>query len=165
MPHSTRGTSATRIPSFKFPSDTRTSARTSMEKFPDHIELPEGQYQYPLSPTRLNGFSSGPSSSERWMPRRQSALKETIWNGQLNTGTRHNRQKSLSDALRTIRTRRGSVSQNVHEIGDALKVPVSPKLIVCSPSKSKYLALIFVDTVSGLVFLKCSYEYFFQSYT
>lgn len=48
-------------------------------------------------------------------------------NGQ---GTRHGRQKSLSDAIRTIKTRKGSVSANAHEIADALKAPVSVKLIV-----------------------------------
>lgn len=37
----------------------------------------------------------------------------------------------MSDAFRTIRTRKASVSANVHEIGDALKAPVSPKLVVC----------------------------------
>ncbi|OAA67329.1 er to golgi transport protein [Niveomyces insectorum RCEF 264] len=42
----------------------------------------------------------------------------------------HNRQKSLGDAIRAIRTRSGSTSQNVHDIADALKAPVSPTLIV-----------------------------------
>ena len=52
-------------------------------------------------------------------------------NGQVNvTGPRHTRQKSLSDAIRTIRTRKGSVSANAHEIADALKAPVSVRLIV-----------------------------------
>ena len=45
---------------------------------------------------------------------------------------RHGRQKSLSDAFKTIRTRRASVSANAHEIADALKAPVSFKLIVCA---------------------------------
>jgi solute carrier family 35 protein E1 len=42
----------------------------------------------------------------------------------------HSRQKSLTDAFRTIRTRKGSVSANAQEIAEALKAPVSPKLIV-----------------------------------
>lgn len=44
--------------------------------------------------------------------------------------TRHSRQKSLSEAIRTIRTRKGSMSQNAHEVVDALKAPLSWKLIV-----------------------------------
>jgi solute carrier family 35, member E1 len=45
-------------------------------------------------------------------------------------GASYGRQKSLSDAFRTIRTRRASVGANAHEIAEALKAPVSPKLIV-----------------------------------
>jgi len=45
-------------------------------------------------------------------------------------GTRHGRQKSLSEAIRTVRTRKMSVSQNAHEIAEALKAPVSTKLVV-----------------------------------
>ena len=53
-------------------------------------------------------------------------------NGRASNGGRpHGRQKSLSDAFRTIRTRRASVSANAQEIAEALKAPVSPKLIVC----------------------------------
>jgi hypothetical protein len=45
----------------------------------------------------------------------------------------HERQKSLGDAIRTIKNRHGSVSQNAHEIADALKAPVSARLIVRGP--------------------------------
>jgi solute carrier family 35 protein E1 len=76
--------------------------------------------------------------SRPWMPRRNSA-RGTKWSGGLN-GTasalhgngrgRHNRQKSLSEALNNIRNRSGSVTQNAKEIADALKAPVSPALVV-----------------------------------
>lgn len=49
-------------------------------------------------------------------------------------GARHGRQKSLSEAIRTMRTRKMSVSQNAHEIADALKAPLSWRLIVRPPS-------------------------------
>ncbi|CAI4211616.1 unnamed protein product [Parascedosporium putredinis] len=64
----------------------------------------------------------------RWAPRRE----HTYANGPTPTSRTngHTRQKSLSEAFRTIRTRGGSVSQNVHEITDALKAPVSPVLVV-----------------------------------
>lgn len=127
MPHSTRETSLNRISS-KFPGDAR-NLRTSMEKFPDHVDSLDGQSPYQSSPIlQTNGFINAPAP-ERWPPRRDSAIRGA---GRANGyAGGHNRQKSLSDAFRTIRTRRASVSANVHEVADALKVPVSPKLIVC----------------------------------
>jgi len=76
--------------------------------------------------------------SRPWMPRRNSA-RGTKWSGGLNgaasalygKGKRHHRQKSLSEAISTIRNRSGSVTQNAKEIADALKAPVSPALVVC----------------------------------
>ena len=71
--------------------------------------------------------SNGSFNSERWQPRRENHL---AWsNGQ---EARHSQQKSLGDAIRTIRTRKGSVSANAQEIAEALKAPVSVKLIVCT---------------------------------
>lgn len=46
------------------------------------------------------------------------------------TPSKHGRQKSISEAIKTIRTRKGSVSANAAEIADALKAPVSVRLIV-----------------------------------
>lgn len=46
---------------------------------------------------------------------------------------RREERKSLSDAFRTVRTRKGSVSQNAQEIASALKAPVSLKLVVSTP--------------------------------
>lgn len=89
-----------------------------MEKFPDFIDTPVGNSRSP-SPRNPPGWSNGapPRPSDRWLP--------------VSTGTqRHNRQKSLTDAIRTIRARNGSVSQNAQEIADALRAPVSPKLII-----------------------------------
>ncbi|KAI9745359.1 MAG: suppressor of loss of ypt1 [Candelina submexicana] len=72
-----------------------------------------------------NGFIP----SERWQPRKENVV---YWgNGSMKgAGSRHGRQKSLSDAFKTIRTRRGSVSANAHEIADALKAPISLKLTI-----------------------------------
>ncbi len=134
MPHSTREPSLNRVSS-KFSGDTRNNPRTSMEKFPDHVDSLDVQSMYLSSPIASNnGYISGSASADRWQPRRDSALRGPAWTNGQSSGGIHGRQKSLSDALRTIRTRRGSVSANVHEISDALKAPVSPKLIVCHPS-------------------------------
>ena len=75
---------------------------------------------------RLNGSLH----SERYAPRKESSYIRG--NGQANGAPRgHNRQKSLSDAIRMIRTRKASVSANAQEIAEALKAPVSYKLVVC----------------------------------
>ncbi|CAK7563930.1 MAG: hypothetical protein SEPTF4163_001812 [Sporothrix epigloea] len=69
-------------------------------------------------------------SEQQWKARKTSA--SVRWNESSSTGyghQGHGRQKSLGEALHTIRTRSGSTSQNMHEIADALKAPVSPMLI------------------------------------
>ena len=74
-------------------------------------------------------------SNERWQARRESGLgKSTTWGSSRGyTGNRHGRQKSLSEAIRTVRNRRDStVVQNAVEIADALKAPVSTRLVVSS---------------------------------
>ena len=64
---------------------------------------------------------------------RSTRSQQTRWsNGHANGWPKgHTRQKSLSDAIRTIRAREGSVSANAQEIAQALRAPVSVKLIVC----------------------------------
>lgn len=70
-------------------------------------------------------------NSESQQHRRGSHVAWANVNGHaIGSGPSHNRQKSLSDAIRTIRTRKGSVSANAQEIAEALKAPVSIKLIV-----------------------------------
>lgn len=81
------------------------------------------------SPNKRAGLSS--VDSERWQPKKGGHLE---WgSGLVNVaGPRsgHGRQKSIGEAIRTIRTRKGSVSANAHEIADSLKAPVSVKLVV-----------------------------------
>ena len=105
-----------------------------MEKFPE-METLDGQSLYTASSMRTNGYINDVPSVDGWQPRRYSGLRDPPrTNGQTSTGGKeHGKQKSLGDAFRTIRTRSGSVSANVHEISDALKAPISPKLIVRSP--------------------------------
>jgi len=47
----------------------------------------------------------------------------------------HRSRRSVSEAINKFRTRQGSVSENAHELAEALKAPVSYKLIVstCIP--------------------------------
>ena len=89
--------------------------------------------QYPDSRSSINssawGRANGTLHSERRTTRKDNTYS---WgNGYANGTSRgHNRQKSLSDAIRTIRTRKGSVTANAQELAAALKAPVSFRLIV-----------------------------------
>ncbi len=123
-----------------------------MEKFPDFPDTnfgssPNGAAARSSSPRKANGYLNGGASAnpaattDRYMSRRESNQHRAVrWEQQQQPpngavlGHGHERQKSLGDAIRTIRNRHGSVSQNAHEIADALKAPVSPKLIVRRPS-------------------------------
>ena len=67
-------------------------------------------------------------SGERWQARKSSDNRGRALNSV--RGTRPGRQKSLSEALATVRTRRASVTQNAVEIAEALRPPVSVKLVV-----------------------------------
>ncbi|KAF2471396.1 TPT-domain-containing protein [Lindgomyces ingoldianus] len=88
------------------------------------------------------------ASSDRWQPRKES--RYAYMNGSTHApATRHGRQKSLSEAIRTIRTRRASVSQNAAEIADALKVPLSPRLIILCGVW--YMTSIFTNTSSKAI--------------
>lgn len=108
-----------------------------MSKFPafsaDYNEMPrgsdDGRWKDDLA---LDHDTSPKLPNENWAPRRYTS-RAGRWgttNGNAYQGIRHGRQKSLSEAIRTIRTRNGSISQNALEIAEALKAPVSPALVV-----------------------------------
>lgn len=120
-----------------------------MEKFPDHVDAPymaglNGVVQSPASIPYSPGSNADANANgsaatttqhqglDRFLsiPRRDNSSLQWSPARADSGGTRHGRQKSLTDAFRTMRTRNGSVSQNAHELADALRAPVSPKLIV-----------------------------------
>jgi solute carrier family 35 protein E1 len=100
---------------------------------PDLMPMPEEEYGHSSSRTTSPSHASQPNGgvipTDRWLPRKEARFSYANGTPQ-GSATRHGRQKSLSEAIRTIRTRKASVSQNAHEIADALKAPLSPKLIV-----------------------------------
>lgn len=173
MPHSTATTTTSaperrsfesRTPSMKFPTQT-------LERFPDHDESisTPGLTQFHPSPVKQNGYSNRQEPpDQRWLPRIDSGIQMNgPWKGRRHTGvSRHARQPSLSDALKTIRTGTGSVSSNAHEIADALKAPVSPRLIVwyCSNQYIKIHADPRLDTLYYMVLLFRSDQYFIEIY-
>ncbi|KAI1339925.1 TPT-domain-containing protein [Xylariaceae sp. FL0016] len=148
MPHSTNSGSYAREPSVprsngKMLGDNDSDAGSGLEKFPDHIDSPSmrGIAARSISPGRLNGYGIGLNggtqmNGDRWQPRRDSSATRGVrWGSPLGAPSggptrSHARQKSISEAFRTIRGRNGSVSQNAHELADALRAPISPKLIV-----------------------------------
>ena len=81
------------------------------------------------TPTYAHPKINGVLHSDRWQPRRDG---NAAWGSGHANGTpmKHGKQKSISEAIHTIRTRKGSVTANAHEIADALKAPVSVRLIV-----------------------------------
>ena len=125
------------------------SNRSELSKFPDLEPAPESRgnstiyedqagWRSPgselsessITLTKSNGVSL---HSEKWAARKENHYRWT--NGHANGSARkHGRQKSLSDAIKTIQSRKGSVSANAQEIAEALKAPVSIKLVVCTSS-------------------------------
>ncbi|KAI0451885.1 triose-phosphate transporter [Xylaria acuta] len=146
MPHSTTSGSYSRESSVSRSNskslsglgDGDSEANSGLEKFPDLIDPPpmRNLVGRPFSPGGLNGYGVGLNggarlNGDRWMP---AASRNVRW-GPLGPSTPqssrggHGRQKSIGEAFRTIRDRRGSVSQNAHEIADALKAPISARLV------------------------------------
>lgn len=97
-----------------------------MEKFPDlDVGITNHNANKLNGHINGNGISHAQPAGVRWSP------ASSTYNGSTHGhGGGHSRQKSIGEALRTIRSRHGSVSQNAHEIADALKAPLSPKLVV-----------------------------------
>lgn len=81
--------------------------------------------------------------SSHWQARRSSRAPGGYPFPGVGTGGRrgHGRQRSLSEAIAVIRERKGSMSQNAAEIADALKAPVSPRLVVCVSSPTRTTSL------------------------
>jgi solute carrier family 35 protein E1 len=114
-----------------------------MEKFPD-IDTAVA----PLvtdgvivgSPIKQASVSAHPLlSQDRWRPAvmRDGSLSPGGARGSYSPSPSRSagraRTKSISDAFRTIRTRQGSISQNAQELAGALRVPLSPTLVVGTP--------------------------------
>ena len=136
----------------QFDRRTSTSPSPATFKFPDLSEetLQTTQDVYDATPAspmpQPLGLPNHLHSHERWQARRGSHSANGWTPSAGGAVGRHGRQKSLSEAIRTVRGRRGSVSQNAHEIADALKAPVSGRLIVrstCSSNTRPFPCLLF----------------------
>lgn len=155
MPHSTTSSSYSRESSVprsntKLTGDVEGEIKSGLDKFPDRTDSPSlrGLNIRAMSPGGLNGYGIGLNggahlNADRWLPRTDTSKgvrfgsvpsTTTPRTGGLANG--HARQKSIGEAFRTIKRRRGSVGQNAHELADALRAPISPRLIVCRRTTS-----------------------------
>ncbi len=97
----------------KFPSfeDTRSNEKLHTVSSPQQITAP-------VNPLFVNNWPVRKSSQTGWESRNGGGLHK------------HRPKKSVSEAFDNFRQRRGSVSANTHELAEALKAPISYKLIV-----------------------------------
>ena len=120
-----RRRSSSSNPREKFPNLDDCKDEESFNKY-DECEISGSGFVRTLSPTKTNGVLHSERCQAPWKD------NYLAWgDGHLNvTGPRqHGRHRSLSDAFRNIRTRKASVSENAHEIAEALKAPISPKIL------------------------------------
>lgn len=121
IPHPSSATPDKPTSTFRFPSLPRDVTREPDAPTPT-------EYDNDDKATNPTASTNGGPRESRWGARKTGS---SIFPGSSPFyGARRARQKSLSEALRNIHNRRGSVSDNAHEIAEALKAPVSPKLIV-----------------------------------
>jgi solute carrier family 35, member E1 len=98
------------------------------ERFPSLDEARvNGQIHQIASPVEITPTQAGPDRY-KWPARKSSQMVRE--NGRIPGLPTHRPRRSVSDALRNLRARRGSVSENAHELAEALKAPVSYRLIV-----------------------------------
>jgi solute carrier family 35, member E1 len=98
------------------------------EKFPSFEDSRSEEKLHPfLSPQEI----SSPVNSlpvNNWPVRRSS---QTGWENRNGGGLyKHRPKRSVTEAFDNFRQRRGSISANTQELAEALKAPVSYKLIV-----------------------------------
>lgn len=121
------------------------------EKFPSFDEhRPQFQTGQPAVTESPLDFSAGQGLNHdlRWPPRKTS---QRLRDGRLSGIYTHRTRRSVSDAINKFRTRQGSVSENAQELAEALKAPVSYKLIVSVRSALMCTCLTNVDALHHLV--------------
>ncbi|KAB8214192.1 triose-phosphate transporter family-domain-containing protein [Aspergillus novoparasiticus] len=75
-----------------------------------------------------SSFATKYTPNDRWEPRKENNFASEYTNGTIRH-PKHKPRKSISEAISTIRTRNASVSANAQELAQALRAPVSYKLI------------------------------------
>ncbi|GAB7365397.1 hypothetical protein MBLNU230_g6475t1 [Neophaeotheca triangularis] len=116
--------SSPHLATFKFPDFSQEQSQIHAE---DSSAILDGISRGPSPKPLPSGLPQGLHSSQRW-----PARKSWRWGSRSETApsTRHGRQKSLGEAIHTIRARKASVSENAHEIAASLRAPVSLRLLI-----------------------------------
>ena len=128
----------------------RRSSSSANEKFPDfdaniNAGIDSISVNQEQSATRVSGRTPSPSKlngileNGPWQSQRDGHLAWGIGSNNVAGPRQHGRQKSIGDAIRTIRGRKASVSENAQELAEALKAPLSVKLVV----SAKLLCLMY----------------------
>lgn len=98
------------------------------ERFPSLDELrANGHIHQVASPLEITPTQAGPDRY-KWPPRKSSQIERD--SGRIPRLSTHRPKRSVSDAFRNIRARRGSVTENAQELAEALKAPISYTLVV-----------------------------------
>lgn len=98
-----------------------------IDKFPDFKD--ETYDAAPQSPATHTSPPIRYIANDLWEPRKTGPFLRGPVNGPFRN-SKHKPRKSISDAISNIRTRNTSMSANVQELGQALRAPVSYRLIV-----------------------------------
>jgi solute carrier family 35 protein E1 len=123
-----------RQPELQIPNKTSTTQPVSspIDQFPPYEETLDSAIGS-SRPSTNSTPSVKYAPSETWEPRKTSYYSRDHPNGALRN-PKHRPRKSISEAISTIRTRNGSVSANAQELAEALRAPVSYRLVVRSLS-------------------------------
>ena len=102
--------------------------KPDFERFPSLDETRvNGHIHQIASPVEITP-TQGIPDRYKWPARKSSQMIRD--NGRTPGLSTHRPRRSVSDAFRNLRTRRGSVSESAQELAEALKAPVSYRLIV-----------------------------------
>ncbi|KAJ5714513.1 uncharacterized protein N7483_011694 [Penicillium malachiteum] len=111
----------------ELPTPTKPSQPTSspVDQFPPYEETLDSALgtNHPTP-----GSSVKYASNDLWEPRKSTFYSRDNANGSIRN-PKHRPRKSISEAITTIRNRNGSMSANAHELAEALRAPVSYRLI------------------------------------
>lgn len=119
-------------PSIKMSSNFQSSAANGsspLDKFPPFVDhMSTGPHDPP--PTQPSDaratLASHPNNSDFWQPRKPGG--HVLWDQSARL-PKHRPRKSISEAISTIRSRNASMTANAQEIAEALRAPISYKLI------------------------------------
>lgn len=101
------------------------------EKFPSFEDTRSDLAVHPVDSPEDSRSPVNPLLVSNWPVRNASRAG---WENHNGTRYKHQPKRSVSEALGNFRQRRGSIAANTHVLAEALKAPISYKLIVSSTS-------------------------------